>query len=178
LDTWRPLPGQHGILTSPTRFRLFRGPNQAIGKTTAGAVDLTCSATGVHPWCDEVVTPFPIEGWVICASWSQSVAIQKKIWELLPKDLLHPSVRFTETWGFAPSKSPIIRIRHVPSGGWSTIRIKTTQQGGLNLAGATIQYAWFDEPPKSQRVFTEVQKRVMKAGRFGRVLMTRRGSSR
>ena len=172
LDYWRPLPGQHQLLEDNSQYRLFRGPNQAIGKTTAGAVDITCTATGDHPWCPEAVTPFPIEGWVICASWSQSVAIQKKLWELLPKDLLHPNTRFTETWGFAPSKSPIVQIRHLPSGGWSTIRIKTTNQGGLNLAGATIQYAWFDEPPKTQRVFTEVQKRVMKAGRWGRVLLT------
>ena len=171
LDTWRPLPGQLAILEDAARFRLFRGPNQAIGKTTAGAVDLISSATGIHPWAPSVVTPRPIEAWVLCASWSQSVAIQKKINELLPRDLLHATTSFNEVWGFRPSKSPIIRIRHV-SGGWSTIRIKTTQQGGLNLAGATIDFAWFDEPPHSQRVYSEVQKRVMKAGRYGRVLIT------
>ena len=69
-------------------------------------------------------------------------------------------------------KHPALMIRHLPSNGWSIIRIKTTGQGGLALAGATINGAWFDEPPKNQRIFTEVQKRIMRAGRKGSLLMT------
>lgn len=171
IEHWTPLPGQLAVLEDPSRFRLFRGPNQALGKSTCGAVDLICTATGEHPWCPEVVSPTPVECWVICASWSQSVAIQQKLWDLLPKDLLHPDTVFDEVLGFR-GKNPAFRIKHVPSGGWSVVRIKTTQQGGLNLSGATIHYAWFDEPPASQRVFSEVQKRVLKAGKYGRVLIT------
>lgn len=171
LDNFRPLPGQHAVLSSSAKYRMFRGPNQALGKTTAGAVDTIAAAIGHHPWCPETVTPFPIEAWILCASWSQSVAIQGKLWELLPKDLLHPDTEYTEIRGFR-GKSPAVQVRHIPSGGWSIIRIKTTQQGGLNLAGATIHRAWFDEPPASDRVYSEVQKRVMKAGRFGRCLIT------
>ncbi len=31
--------------------------------------------------------------------------------------------------------------------------------------------AWFDEPPWTSRIFGEVQKRVLKAGRYGRLGM-------
>lgn len=171
LDHWVPLPGQYAVLTAPDKYRLFRAGNQTLGKTTCGAVDLICTATGVHPWCPAAVTPGPIEAWVICAAWPQSVAIQRKVWELLPKDLLHPETVFDEIRGFR-GKNPAFRIRHVPSNGWSIVRFKTTQQGGLNLAGATIVFAWFDEPPHDPRVFSEVSKRVTKAGRYGRVLLT------
>lgn len=169
--TWTPLPTQHAVLSSPARRRLFRGGNQAVGKTTTGVVDLIATATGVNPWCPEVVTPFAPECWVLCASWAQSIAVQQKINELLPRHLLHPSVQFDEANGFR-GKNPTIRIKHAPSGDWSIVRIKTVNQGGLNLSSATIAYAWFDEPPESQRVFSEVTKRVMRAGRFGRILMT------
>jgi hypothetical protein len=83
LDTFRPLPGQHAVLSSDAKYRMFRGPNQALGKTTAGAVDTISAAIGVNPWCPESITPFPIEAWILCASWSQSVAIQGKLWEAL-----------------------------------------------------------------------------------------------
>jgi len=108
---------------------------------------------------------------VLCASWSQSVAIQSKLWHWLPKDLLHPDTDYNTIRGFR-GQAPSFQVRHLPSGGWSTIRIKTTQQGGINLSGASITRAWFDEPPASDRVYSEVQKRVMSAGTAGRVLIT------
>jgi phage terminase large subunit-like protein len=58
------------------------------------------------------------------------------------------------------------------TGEWSIVRIKTTKQGGLRLATATIGFAWFDEPPESPRIYSEITKRVMRAGRYGRVILT------
>ena len=170
-DHFRPLPGQLALLEDPSAKRLMRGPNQALGKTTAGALDMLGHATGLHPWADPaIVSPVPIEAWVSCATWSQSIAIQGKIHAMAPKDLLHPSTQYDAVLGFR-GKHPSFRIKHV-SGGWSTVRIRTTQQGGLALSGASIDYAWFDEPPKSPRVYSEVSKRVTMAGRYGRILLT------
>lgn len=184
--TWRPLPTQYTFLASPHGRRLLRAGNQ-WGKTTAGAVDLIAAVTGVNPWCPEMAMPAfinrrgqsriaepgeqgGIEAWVVCASWSQSAAVQKKIYELLPKHLLHPDDTYDEVQGFGV-KDPKFRVKH-KSGGWSLVRIKTMGQGGLRLASATIQYAWFDEPPETERIYTEITKRVMRAGRFGRVILT------
>ena len=170
-DHFRPLPGQLAVLKDASSKRLFRGPNQALGKTTAGALDMLGHATGLHPWASpEILSPTPIEAWVNCATWSQSIAIQGKIYELTPKDLLHPRTEFDPALGFR-GKHPNFRIRHT-SGGYSTIRIRTTKQGGLALSGASIDYAWFDEPPTSSRVYSEVVKRVTMAGRYGRTLLT------
>lgn len=173
------------MLRSPHRRRLLRAGNQ-WGKTTAGAVDLIAHVTGINPWCPSMETPTASEAWVICASWSQSVVIQQKIHELLPKDYLHPNTFFDPVTGFR-GKNPAFRIKHhvrqydedgiwrgryVWDGTWSVVRIKTMGQGGLRLASATIGYAWFDEPPSSPRIYSEITKRVMRAGRFGRVLIT------
>lgn len=169
LYTWAPLPKQYAMLSSPHRRRLLRAGNQ-WGKTTAGAVDLIAHVTGHNPWCPEMETPHASEAWVICASWSQSVVIQQKLHELIPKHLLHPETVFDELRGFR-GKNPAFRILH-RDGNYSTVRVKTMGQGGLRLASATIGYAWFDEPPTSSRIYSEITKRVMRAGRYGRVLIT------
>lgn len=171
LGAWRPLPKQYAFLKNRAQRRLLRAGNQ-FGKTEAGVVDLVAYSTGENPWTGpEGATKAPITAWVICASWSQSLVIQEKIWNKLPKDSLHPDCAYDEANGFSPTKAPVIRIRHV-SGGYSTIRIKTMDQGGLRLASATLDYVWFDEPPKSPRVYTEVTKRIMRAGRNGRIVLT------
>lgn len=167
--TWRPLPKQYAFLRSAHRRRLLRAGNQ-WGKTTAGAVDLVCTVTGVNPWCPEQETPYACEAWVICASWEQSVTIQRKVYELLPKDLLHPDTQFDEARGFR-GRYPTFRVKH-RAGGWSLVRFKTMGQGGLRLSSATINYAWFDEPPESTRIYSEITKRVMRAGQYGRVIIT------
>lgn len=170
MGAWRPLRRQFSFLSSAAPRRLLRAGNQ-WGKTTAGVVDLLAYATGNNPWNPKATTKAPIQAWVICASWSQSLVIQAKIHDLIPLDLLHPDTAYDEAQGFSPIRAPVIRIRH-KSGGYSTIRIKTMDQGGLRLSSATIDYAWFDEPPKTPRIYTEITKRVMRAGADGRIILT------
>ena len=169
VQVWRPLPWQRDFLILTARKRLLRAGNQ-VGKTTTGVVDLVAHARGVNPWTGKG-TRKPIEAWVICASWSQSLAVQKKIWELLPKEHLHPDTTYDEVYGFRPIRDPLIRIEHV-KGSYSLVRIKTVGQGELNLSSATIQYAWFDEPPRSQSLYVEILKRLQRAGSQGRLVMT------
>ncbi len=175
-DPWlnvRLLPGQHEYLHDPAPARLFRGPQQAIGKTWAGVLDLIGHGTGLHPWCPpELISPTAITGWVVCGTWGQSVEVQTKIWELAPKRLMHPEdvARYDDVRGWGRF-DPSFRLMH-RSGAWSTFKIKTSKQGGLSLSSASIDYAWFDEPPWTSRIFGEVQKRVLKAGRYGRLGMT------
>lgn len=166
LDYFQWLPPQHAFFSCPDRVKLFRAGNQALGKTTSGLAEVLWRCTGTHPFL--TVPSRGIEAWVICASWSQSLAIQQKLWDLAPKDLVHPETEFDPVKGFR-GKNPALRIR-AADGSWSIIRIKTTNQGGLMLAGASIDVAMFDEPPKSARIFGEVLKRVMKAN--GVVLLT------
>lgn len=162
LEGFAWLPPQSAFLSCPDRVKLLRAGNQVYGKTTVGLAETIGRATGDHPYLD--VPTRPIEAWVVCASWSQSLAIQEKLWELAPKDLVHPASKFDPVRGFG-GHHPALRFKN-----GSIVRIKTTQQGALNLASATIDFALFDEPPFRQRVFAEVQKRVLKTR--GTIAMT------
>ena len=158
----RWLPGQLAFLMDPSKKKMARWGNQAMGKTTAGlrAIDWRC--TGRHPFI-QVPRP-PIEAWIICASWSQSITIQKKFWQTIDRRDVVAGTTFDEKNGFG-AKSPMVQYLN-----GSVVRFKTTKQGALNLSGATIDVALFDEPPASQRIYGEVSKRVMK--RNGSILLS------
>ena len=158
----RWLPGQLSFLTDPSRFKMARWGNQWGGKTTAGLFEVDCRCKGVHPFFP--VPPPPIEAWIICASWSQSLAIQKKFWQAVDPRDLDPATSFDELKGFK-GKNPAVKYRN-----GSIVRFKTTMQGGLNLSSATIHVALFDEPPKTQRIYGEITKRLMKTN--GTCLLT------
>ena len=163
LDAIYWLPPQERWLKAPDPIKLYRAGNQALGKTTAGLGEVIYRCMGDHPFLD--VPTRAIEAWIICATWQQSLSIQEKLWDLLPKDLIEPTTKFDRKNGFH-ANNPLVEFRN-----GSAIRFKTTKQGGLNLSSATIDVALFDEPPTSPRIFGEILKRVMKAG-DGVVLMT------
>lgn len=162
LEYVRWLPGQMAFLSDASKRKLARWGNQWGGKTWAGLADVIWCCEGWHPFRE--VRPAPIEAWVICASWSQSIAIQQKLWHLLNKDQITEDTLFDPVKGFK-GKNPVVKFRN-----GSILRIKTTGQGGLNLASATIHYALFDEPPTTQRIYSEVQKRVLRTN--GTVALT------
>ncbi len=157
---WIPwLPSQEAFFADLSKTRLYRAGNQSLGKSTALLADLLWHALGEHPYRpnrDE-----PGEYWIVTASWSQSVAVQSKLNDLLPPDRVHPETVFTSTRGFR-GKNPCVQVRHV-SGGWSVIRFKTAKQGTINLSAATIDGAAFDEPP-TESVYAEIVKRVQARG--------------
>ena len=166
LYDWLPL--QDDYLRSQSRYRLLRTGNQVVGKTTVGCHDLSLHAMGLHPY-RSAGRVGPGEYWLVCASWAQSVAIQTKLFQMLPTSRLHPTTRFDAVRGFV-GQNPAVRVLH-EQGGYSVIRIKTTNQGGLSLASATIDGCVVDEPPKSQRIYTELMSRVERRGWLS-ILMT------
>lgn len=149
----RWLPAQMALLTEPARVKMIRTGNQAHGKTTCALAELIYRCQGNHPWLD-TRTP-PITCWVICASWKQSVAIQRKLWELVPRDWVSPTMKFDPRHGFG-QHAPILVFRN-----GSTIAFRTSKQDALDMAGSTIDVVLFDEPPRSRRIFEECKKRVM-----------------
>jgi phage terminase large subunit-like protein len=162
------LPIQERFRKSQAKIRLLRAGNQSVGKTTVLLEDVLDHALGEHPYRPDGHEN-PGEYWIICASWSQSVAIQGKLAALLPPDRVHPDTVFNSTRGFK-GKNPCVQVAH-RTGGWSTIRFKTGSQDTLDLAGATIHGAAFDEVPK-EPVFSEVLKRVQATGGWVSVGMT------
>ncbi len=88
LAYFRPTPPQLAFLSSNHPIRLLRAGNQ-LGKTWAGLADVIYRCLGSHPYT--LVKAAPIEAWVVVVSWEQSLSVQAKLWQLLPKD----SIGFT-----------------------------------------------------------------------------------
>ena len=167
---WLPwLPLQLRYMQSQSRYRLMRAGNQSLGKSTVALADIAAHALGEHPYRHDGREKSG-EYWVICASWSQSVSIQAKLHALLPPGRMHPETLFTSSRGFR-GKNPAVQVQH-RDGTFSIIRFKTTNQGTLDLAGATIDGALFDEPPRSEALYSEVAKRVQSTGGWISVCMT------
>ena len=159
LFDWLPLQDEY--LRSQARYRLLRCGNQTCGKTSVALWDLVMHATGEHPHRPDGRAG-PDEYWLLCVSWNASISVQTKLWSILDKGKVHPDTEFDALRGFV-GQHPAVRVRHA-RGGYSIIRIKTANQGGLTLASATVGGIVVDEPPKSARIFTELMSRVERRG--------------
>lgn len=165
LASMRWLPGQLAFLAEVGKRKLFRAGNQAQGKTTAGGAEALYRARGDHPF--KVVPPPPTYQMVVCATEQQSQIVQRKVWELAPKDEVAPGCVFDDAKGAFLGKYPKIRFRN---GSW--IAFRTGGGDTRNLASDTLHHVWFDEPPESERVFNEAQKRVLRTNGDVSITMT------
>jgi phage terminase large subunit-like protein len=160
LAYWTPTAPQLQFLTDPSHMRLARAGNQ-VGKTTMGLVDCIYRCLGGHPY--QPVRPAPIEAWVIVESWESSLSVQGKLWALLPKDAIAADTEYTTGKGFR-GRHPMVRFKN-----GSLIRVRTSNQGSLALAGSTIDYCMMDEPPPEE-IYNEVVPRVLR--NHGRIVFT------
>ena len=151
-------PPQMAFWSNPSTRRLLRTGNQVGGKTTAACVEGLWWATHTHPYRRTPQTPVQI--WFICVSWSQSLAIQRKMWALTPKSALTPETlhRYTAERGFG-ANTPCMTFLD-----GSQIWFRTGKQDPLDQAGATLHLVLYDEPPKRQRNFSELERRLTRTG--------------
>lgn len=152
---------QLALLGCVDPYYQLRTGNQ-FGKTWAGCGEVIFRCLGQHPY--KRVRPPPIEAWIVCKSWSQSIAIQKKLWTLLPKDELVPGTTFSEKNGFAGVQKAV-EFRN-----GSVIRIKTIGQDTMDLESATIHLVWIDEPLGDDGTFSALQMRLRRTG--GHIMIT------
>lgn len=157
-------PNQWNFLRSKSKCKQIRQGNQWGGKTWAALSEVIGRCIGRHP-LGHMGFRYPpsgpgFEAWVICDSWSQSIAIMGKIRALLPVTETDPATiaGFNPATGFR-GKNPIVKFRN-----GAILRIKTANQNPKSLASGTIDVALFDEPPTSTRLFTEVQQRLQHKG--------------
>ena len=161
LDWMRWTPPQLEWLRSTNKAYLLRGGNQ-VGKTFAQCAELIWRCLGTHPY--KTTHPVPIEAWLICHSMEQSIAVQTKLWNLLPKEKVHPSTVFIPGRGIM-GRVPLVRFLN-----GSIIRIKTSSQGSLGASAATLHYVGIDEPPPPE-LWGELQARVLRQrGQIGLTL--------
>lgn len=155
------LPGQFEYLHAAERAVLLRAGNQWLGKTTVGIADYIWWARGEHPF--RRVPDRPVHGWIVSSSEQQSGVLAEKFHRLCPPAWVHPDSLYEPTKGHYRGKYPRVGVRHV-NGGWSWLYFRWTGQRSLNLASATLDGVWFDEPPSSQRAFREVERRLTRTG--------------
>lgn len=158
---WRPTQPQLDFLRCRRPRVLLRGPNQP-GKTTATVRDVLDRMLGLR-WFERhglepLVPPDllrrfrpPVQVWVVCSSWKQSLTIQRKMFELLPKDELHPDSSFKQKNGFS---GQVFQTRN-----GSMCTFVTVQQDTTDLASATLHHIAIDEPPPED-VWGELVARV------------------
>lgn len=156
------------------RERCFMAANR-VGKTfSAGGYEFTCHVTGLYPdWWEGHRFHHPISAWAAGdTNETTRDVIQKVLFGsvsydggakgmdqsgLIPVGLLDQ--RAIDWKQGVANLIDTARVKHV-SGGWSTIGIKSYQQGRKAFQGTTQDLIWTDEEPPLE-VYTEMLIRTM-----------------
>lgn len=136
--------------------KLFRAGNQ-IGKSWAGLAEAIWIGAKCHPY--QAPRPGPLEIWIVCTSWSQSVAIMRKFHDLCPPEYIdaRASSNFSFRNGYGKDNPAVIFLDG------TVYRFRTTNQGPTALQGATIDHVHIDEPTDID-IYRELDRRVMRTG--------------
>ena len=145
--------------------RLFMAANR-IGKSDAGAYEVTCHVTGEYPswWTGRRFTE-PVEVWA-CGTTSETTRdiVQEKLVgriETLGSGMVpgHLIVHHTKRPHGLPGSIESVWVRHV-SGGNSVIGLKMYEQGRTSFEGTGKAVIWCDEEPP-QDCYTEMVYRTI-----------------
>lgn len=155
------------------RERCFMAANR-VGKTMTGGYEFTCHVTGLYPdWWPGKRFHHPINAWAAGDTNETTRDVVQKVlfgdieWQgndkavdqsgLIPLGLTDLT-RIDWKQGVA-NLVDTARVKHV-SGGWSTVGLKSYQQGRKAFQGTTQDLIWTDEEPPLE-VYTEMLIRTM-----------------
>ena len=168
MDFYEPYSKQAEFLAAGAIYkeRLFSAGNQ-LGKSLTGAFETACHLTGRYPtWWAGRRFDHPTRGWAggVSAGAVRDINQGKLLGRagvgedrgtgMVPKDLILGASMLTR-----PSNSiDTLQVRHV-SGGVSTLKFLSYEQGREKFQGEPIDFAWLDEEaPKD--VYSEVFART------------------
>lgn len=142
--------------------RLFMAANR-VGKTIAGAFEMTCHLTGLYPvWWTGKRFHHPIEGWAAgdTGQTTRDVLQAALIGDvrgtgMIPNELLG---RMVNRPGI-PDALDTVKVKHA-SGGWSTLGFKSFDQKRKSFQGTGKHVVWLDEECP-QDVYSEAVVRTM-----------------
>lgn len=158
-------PPQLAFLKCAEKRKLLRTGNQ-LGKTWAGGAEAIWFALGSHPYQRGLPAP-PTLQWVICATERQSQIVQKKVWQLVPKAEVAEGCYYDPRKGAFVGKYARLRFRN-----GSEIHFITGGGDTTSLASDTVHRVWIDEPPESERVYNEVQSRLIRTNGWLAITLT------
>ncbi len=158
---------QHFKLGKSKRERLFMAGNQ-LGKSDAGALETAYHLTGDYPdWWPGRKWTRPTTGWAAGETALVTRDVQQKklcgppgVTSLYGTGLI-PKDRFADKPSMSRSATDAydtIQVAH-KSGGVSTLKFKSYEQGRTKFQGDTIDFVWLDEEPPMD-VFQEALTRT------------------
>jgi len=147
-ERYRCGDGSPSFHADQSREKLLRAGNQ-WGKTRAGAREALWIMTGEHPW--RPVKQGPVRGRVVTYSWVQSVEVQRRINEIIPKFLVD-GYDFNDQRGFVGAK---IKLKN-----GSLLEIMTAGQDTIAHGAAALDFVWVDEPPP-RPLYSELLARLL-----------------
>ena len=171
IHDWNPLPKQWLYLNSHAKVKAFCACNQG-GKTSTAVFEEASHLTGIyHPDWQGVRYTKPVR--TLLAGVTGVLVrntLQEKLFGpigqwgtgMIPKECIDFDSLITNT---APAKLiDQARIKHVPSGEWSTLRFMSYAQGRVTFQGITVDRALMDEEPLngSEDIVGEIKTRVLK----------------
>lgn len=171
LDWLRPTTPQRLWMSETAQLALWLDGNQ-LGKSTAILADIIHRCRGTHPYL-RTHRP-PINALIMGASWpqmAQAGGFMAKLWSLLPKNEIDPSVRFVPGFGITGKPPRVLFVRGPGAG--SVISFGTFVAGADRVQGSTLHAVAADEPIPAA-VYEEVVPRVMREGGVVRLDFTPR----
>lgn len=139
------------------RERGFIAGNRT-GKTVSGGYECSCHLTGLYPpWWEGKRFDRPVRGFISgkTSETTRDILQTKVLGQvegsgptkrldgtgILPGHLIGQT-----TWKNFPNLADSVRVKHV-SGGWSTLWLKSYEQGRGIFEGTELEFLWFDEEP-------------------------------
>ena len=146
-------PGQETFHADASSRRVLQAANQ-IGKTRAGSAEAWWHLTGRHPYREVA----PSDGWIIIPDLNDWPKISKKLREIEPPNTLDAACKYDSAKGYTYRGARGLKVR---SGALALPKSGTQQQTAL--AGETLGWLWFDEPPRESH-WGEALTRVAVSG--------------
>lgn len=134
--------------------------------SVAGAYEAACHATGEYPsWWEGKTFDRPTSGWALgSTARATRDTVQKEL--IGPVGAwgtgMIPRSRIGDWWALAgvPQGIDIVKIKHVPTGGWSTIGFKNYEQPLEAFYGTAMDWIWTDEEVPLE-IYNELLIRTM-----------------
>jgi len=134
-------PGQEQFHRDPSSRRLLRAANQ-VGKTRAGSAEMWWTMLDRHPFREPLGRASV--GWIILPDLNDWPKVSRKIRELEPPGALDGGCKYDTAKGYTYRGARGLMTRN---GSLAIPKSGTQQQTAL--AGDTLDWLWFDEPPKA-----------------------------
>ena len=146
-------PGQEAFHADGAHRRVLQAANQ-IGKTRAGSAEAWWHLTGRHPFREVK----PSDGWIIIPDLNDWPKISKKLREIEPPGVLDAGCKYDSAKGYTYRGARGLKVQ---TGALALPKSGTQQQTAL--AGETLGWLWFDEPPRESH-WGEALTRVAVSG--------------